>query len=720
MFRGSFKNSNSIYNKNPQRRRMLLNIIFVSAFIILFIMGTLSFTQVQTLMSENNRIQDTYEVISTTNLALYEATDIESGQRAYLLTGKEYLLTEREVSKSKLDTYLNTLIKLTENYREQNERAKQLKQIVQKRMSQLNKVLQLKRSGQLKTEEGQEAFNRSQDLSSQVTGLGNEIKAVEYVLLKERSGAALKTSNLISIILIAGNIISLAALLIAFYLANKELSSRMKAENNSQIIQNRLRRIVESSAEMIAAFDEDKRFIMYNDAYKNEFNRLFHKSIFRLLPLNEALKEVPEDKEELSQLWKKSLESGEYKHTAHTQINGQAKVYEISSSQLYDEEQRLIGAVQNIADVTQRMKDRAALQRSNESLAMGMTALEAKNTQITMLVEMSDIMLACSKVAELTTVLSNFSSRILDFVSGYLYLMHPSKNYLEKSMSWGTPSEQDVTFTPEQCWAIRLGRTHRNEVQNQALVCNHLSLEEENESYTSICMPLMAQNDIYGLLYVETKDTTQDLLKDENKKLLLTAFSELIALALANVRLRENLRHQSIRDPLTGLYNRRYMEDFLIKQLNQAERTHASLAVLMLDLDHFKRVNDNYGHEAGDAVLKEAAEVLQNDIRAGDIAARYGGEEFLILLYNIDAENSKKRAEIIRKDIHSLKIKYGAEPISPITVSIGIALYPKDKQIPQELIDAADKALYFAKKKGRNQVVLFSEMNTDLKRDNKI
>jgi len=318
---------------------------------------------------------------------------------------------------------------------------------------------------------------------------------------------------------------------------------------------------------------------------------------------------------------------------------------------------------------------------------------------------MSDIMLACSHVSELTDVLSSFSSRILDFVSGYLYIMHPSKNYLEKTMSWGQPSEQEIIFIPEQCWAIRLGRVHQNEVKHKALICNHIGLEEESDSYSSVCIPLMAQNDIYGLLYVETTSET-DLLKDENKRLLLKAFSELIALALANVRLRENLRHQSIRDPLTGLYNRRYMEDFLFKQLHQAERIHASFAILMLDLDHFKRINDNYGHEAGDTVLKGVSDVLENNIRDGDIAARYGGEEFIILLYNMDTVNSQKRADLIRKDIHSLKIKYGAEPIS----SIGIAMYPKDKKNPQELIDAADKSLYLAKKSGRNQVVLFSEM----------
>ncbi len=132
-------------------------------------------------------------------------------------------------------------------------------------------------------------------------------------------------------------------------------------------------------------------------------------------------------------------------------------------------------------------------------------------------------------------------------------------------------------------------------------------------------------------------------------------------MALANVRLRENLRHQSIRDPLTGLYNRRYLEDFLFKQIHQAQRTNACVSVLMLDLDHFKKLNDTYGHEAGDAALKECGRILQNDIRVSDIAARFGGEEFIVVLYDADGAAAKIRAESIRKDISMTQIRYGAQ-----------------------------------------------------------
>jgi diguanylate cyclase (GGDEF)-like protein len=324
---------------------------------------------------------------------------------------------------------------------------------------------------------------------------------------------------------------------------------------------------------------------------------------------------------------------------------------------------------------------------------------------------MSDIMLACNTQDELSSMMSKYCQRMLKFASGYLYVMHPSKNYLEIATSWGSPNTQDTTFSPDQCWAIRLGRIHHVGVSHNELICNHVKVSNQHDS-SFLCIPLMAQNDIYGLLYLEIVEDGSSLFT-EDKRLLINAFAELTALALANVRLRENLRYQSIRDPLTGLYNRRYLEDFLFKQIHQAQRAQAPVSILMLDLDHFKKINDTYGHDAGDAVLKELGRILQSDIRGDDIATRYGGEEFIVLFYNTDAETAKNRAESLRLSVSMLQVKYGAQQVGPITISIGISVYPNDGKNPLELIDAADKALYSAKNTGRNRVVLFSDIQSD-------
>jgi diguanylate cyclase (GGDEF)-like protein len=319
-------------------------------------------------------------------------------------------------------------------------------------------------------------------------------------------------------------------------------------------------------------------------------------------------------------------------------------------------------------------------------------------------------MLACGTLIELCKVSAKYSAKILNFSSGIIYIMHPSKNYLEMFDQWGTPTKQHSTFTFDACWALRLGRIHNAAAGKNDLICEHVQGPKNNELFY-LCVPLMAQNDIYGLLYFEISQTLcpQNVLP-ESERLLVNAFAELTALSLANVRLRENLHFQSVRDPLTSLYNRRYLDEFLLKQLHQSERMKCPLAVLMMDLDHFKRINDFYGHDAGDMALKELGKVLSGGIGAGDLACRYGGEEFLLVLFNTDAESAKARAEILRDEVSHIHFKYGSQEVGPIQVSIGIAVYPEDGLTNAELIETADKALYQAKNSGRNKTVLYADM----------
>jgi diguanylate cyclase (GGDEF)-like protein/PAS domain S-box-containing protein len=169
--------------------------------------------------------------------------------------------------------------------------------------------------------------------------------------------------------------------------------------------------------------------------------------------------------------------------------------------------------------------------------------------------------------------------------------------------------------------------------------------------------------------------------------------------------LQEQLREQSIRDPLTGLYNRRYLEETLSRELELATRQHHSVSVVMGDLDHFKSVNDRYGHLAGDEVLRYFGKLLQQSARASDIYCRYGGEEFLLLLPQMSGELAVERAEHLRQTLASTPVPYAAGVI-PVTASFGVAAFPGDGTSGDDLIAAADQALYAAKEAGRNRVHL--------------
>ena len=173
----------------------------------------------------------------------------------------------------------------------------------------------------------------------------------------------------------------------------------------------------------------------------------------------------------------------------------------------------------------------------------------------------------------------------------------------------------------------------------------------------------------------------------------------------------ELLHNQCIRDPLTGLFNRRFVGDFLERELNRSLRQQQPLGVIMFDIDHFKRFNDTFGHDAGDVVLAEVGRFLQHIICNSDIACRYGGEEFMLILPETDLENTKQRAEQLRDGIKHLKLEYLHQPLGGITVSLGVACFPQHGTTGAELIQVADVALYRAKALGRDRVVTAKCLN---------
>ncbi len=218
-----------------------------------------------------------------------------------------------------------------------------------------------------------------------------------------------------------------------------------------------------------------------------------------------------------------------------------------------------------------------------------------------------------------------------------------------------------------------------------------------------VCLPLLAHGESIGILHfqmIASGELPQPVLLTVNM------FAEQVGLSIANIRLREALRNQSIRDPLTGLYNRRYLEEMLERETRRAIRSEQGLGVLMLDLDHFKKFNDTYGHEAGDTVLRETAAFLLKSVRAEDIVCRFGGEEFLVILPQANLKVSQARAERIRSKLRELTVLHQGQPVGRITVSVGVSELPAHGTTPQELIEGADAALYRAKKEGRDRVVV--------------
>jgi diguanylate cyclase (GGDEF)-like protein len=246
-----------------------------------------------------------------------------------------------------------------------------------------------------------------------------------------------------------------------------------------------------------------------------------------------------------------------------------------------------------------------------------------------------------------------------------------------------------------------------------ALLCKHVTLTSTLAT-GYLCVPLMAQGTSLGILQLRFLCcATQERKAGEMaaKQRLAVAFTENLSLALANLKLRETLQNQAIRDPLTGLYNRRYLEETMDRELHRSRRLKAPLGVVMMDLDHFKDFNDNLGHGAGDALLSALAHEITAGIRIEDIACRYGGGEFLLVMPGSSLEATRERAENVRQAVKALQVKYQGHFLKSPTISLGVAIFPDHGVTAEEVIVAADAALYRAKKEGRDRVVA-AENNT--------
>jgi diguanylate cyclase (GGDEF)-like protein/PAS domain S-box-containing protein len=352
-----------------------------------------------------------------------------------------------------------------------------------------------------------------------------------------------------------------------------------------------------------------------------------------------------------------------------------------------------------LENITERKHAESALQETNRRLADWVSELEQRKREISLLSEMGDMLRACRSPEEAYGVIEPMASQLFPLEPGSVSVLTPGTALVETVAQWGAPIGHRL-FSVDDCWALRRGRPHLVEQGRQRLVCKHLG---EADGSTYICVPMMAQGELLGLLHMAISEKGRSV---ETRQRFVMTVAEHIALALANLKLRETLRSQSIRDPLTGLFNRRYMEESLEREIRRASRTGQQIGIIMLDIDHFKKFNDSYGHDAGDALMRIVGNTLQRSIDGEDIACRYGGEEFILIAPSTTLEGVARRAEAIRRSILELSFQHRGQRLEGVTISAGVSIFPDHGRLGSDLVHTADKALYRAKGLGRNRVVL--------------
>jgi diguanylate cyclase (GGDEF)-like protein len=363
-------------------------------------------------------------------------------------------------------------------------------------------------------------------------------------------------------------------------------------------------------------------------------------------------------------------------------------------------------AVRLRAEHTMNQRASAELREVNDELVARSAELEARGRIIDVLGKMAHRLQSCDSEEEFADVVRRFASQVLPQVPGVLYLLNNSRNVLRAAAEWNSPNHHKPDFRPPDCWALRRGHDHVVSGVDVEVVCHHVT-ESPDLSYR--CFPMLAQGETLGLLYVEEPAASDPERLTAARAAIadhwrIEIMVENIALALGNHRLREALRIQSIRDPLTGLFNRRYLEETLEIEFARASRAKTPLSIMMIDVDHFKQFNDSFGHDAGDAVLKAVAQALNNGMRRGDITCRYGGEEFTIFAPGAALQDGERRADVLRQAVAAMSLAHNGRPLGTITCSFGVAAFPIHGATPAEVLQAADEALYRAKKAGRNRV----------------
>jgi diguanylate cyclase (GGDEF)-like protein/PAS domain S-box-containing protein len=380
-----------------------------------------------------------------------------------------------------------------------------------------------------------------------------------------------------------------------------------------------------------------------------------------------------------------------------TDIEDQKQNLQILEGQILERTMQLADANTRLQEeMSQKDFARAELDRQNDKM---MHELTERSDRATLLAKMGEHMQSCISKDEVFAAALGFAPRI--FVNrGALALLNPGRNLAEVIGSWADCNLPTPVFETTACWALRTGHPHLVRAGDMTAPCDHAA----GIRNTYLCLPIVAQGEALGVLHFQATDAAPEL--DESELSFKTTFAGQIGLSIANIRLREALRTQSVRDALTGLYNRRFLEETLEREIRRAARSDQSLGILMLDLDHFKSFNDTYGHEAGDAVLRETGACLVKNIRAEDFVCRFGGEEFVVILPTAAVEAARARAERLRSKIKELTVLHQGKSLGMITVSVGVAAFPVYGGSPKELLASADAALYRAKREGRDRVVI--------------
>lgn len=359
-----------------------------------------------------------------------------------------------------------------------------------------------------------------------------------------------------------------------------------------------------------------------------------------------------------------------------------------------------IAALFGLLRINRASKERLATLKSHAQSESAYLAEQLRvGREVRLLGELNEWLQSSKSLDELYAMVTRFMGHLLPDVAGSIYVYSNTRDVLEGGCCWNGGALQQHIH-PEDCWGLRRGRTYVYSEGEMAFKCAHA---HEETAATSICVPFLAHGETVGMMHLCMPDSL-GAEAFANQRKLAQMCAEQISLAIANVRMRDELHNQATRDVLTGMFNRRYLMDKLHRRVER--QTKEAFAVLSIDVDHFKAFNDIYGHEAGDEVLRALGGLLSASCTGNAIACRMGGEEFLLVLPGVSQDEAAAWGESVRAEVTQLAIRHAGKILPQVTVSVGVAWYSGAGEALLEVLRQADEALYAAKSRGRNHVIV--------------
>ena len=478
-----------------------------------------------------------------------------------------------------------------------------------------------------------------------------------------------------------------------------KLSKRKLQQKNLQASEIRYRRLFEAARDGILILDAASRKITDLNPYMVELlgfspAELLGKELWEI----GLLKDAQSSQDAFQELEQKGYIR--YEDLPLQTKDGRRREVEFVSNVYLEGGHRVIQC--NIRDVSERKRTEESTRKAHDELTAVVTELQRRDSEMQLLNRMNDLLQTCNTQEEAYKVIALLGGELFPGQRGCIAVLQASGRNLETVARWGDETPVEPIFSLEDCWALRRGSFYET-IDPQVGLCRHFSHQIETDY---LCTPLIVKGEVLGLLCLVGAPALGGR-HQVSRRQLTVMVGESIKLCLSNLKLRERLHAQATHDSLTGLFNRRYMEDTLWRELHRSHRRNSPLGVAMIDLDHFKRFNDTFGHDAGDSLLRELGQLLRTKLRQSDISCRYGGEEFVLILPDSSLADTQQRVEQIRGLIKELTIRHGRELLGTISVSAGIAAAPEHGSTAAELLRAADNALYAAKQAGRDCVVVY-------------